>query len=57
MLGAVRLPGQSIGAVLVALLFNPLGNSGTHTTLLLTGILAIVAALISGLYVTQPCVA
>ena len=41
-------------APLVALLFNLLGNSGTHTALLLAGILATVAALISGLRVTQP---
>ncbi|HGO4292765.1 TPA: MFS transporter, partial [Klebsiella quasipneumoniae subsp. similipneumoniae] len=46
--------GQSTGAALVALLFNLLGNSGTHTALLLAGILATVAALISGLRVTQP---
>ncbi|CDN00887.1 hypothetical protein KPSB59_2380001 [Klebsiella quasipneumoniae subsp. quasipneumoniae] len=38
----------------MALLFNLLGNSGTHTALLLAGILATVAALISGLRVTQP---
>ena len=53
MLGA-RLLGQSTGAALVALLFNLLGNNGTHTALLLAGTLAIVAALISGLRVTQP---
>ncbi|VTM46047.1 transport protein [Klebsiella quasipneumoniae] len=54
MLGTARLLGQSTGAALVALLFNLLGNSGTHTALLLAGILATVAALISGLRVTQP---
>ncbi|HBX8218344.1 TPA: MFS transporter, partial [Klebsiella pneumoniae] len=54
MLGTARLLGQSTGAALVALLFNLLGNSGTHTALLLAGTLAIVAALISGLRVTQP---
>ncbi|MFW4396069.1 MFS transporter, partial [Klebsiella pneumoniae] len=48
------LLGQSTGAALVALLFNLLGNNGTHTALLLAGTLAIVAALISGLRVTQP---
>ncbi len=53
MLGTARLLGQSTGAALVALLFNLLGNSGTHTALLLAGILATVAALISGLRVTQ----
>ncbi len=54
MLGTARLLGQSTGAALVALLFNLLGNNGTHTALLLAGTLAIVAALISGLRVTQP---
>ncbi|VFT73907.1 transport protein [Klebsiella aerogenes] len=43
MLGTARLLGQSTGAALVALLFNLLGNSGTHTALLLAGILATVA--------------
>lgn len=54
MLGTARLLGQSTGAALVALLFNLLGNNGTHTALLLAGTLAIVAALIRGLRVTQP---
>ena len=54
MLGTARLLGQSTGAALVALLFNLLGNSGTHTALLLAGILAVVAAAVSGLRVTQP---
>lgn len=35
MLGTARLLGQSTGAALVALLFNLLGNNGTHTALLL----------------------
>ena len=42
------------GAALVALLFNLLGNSGTHTALLLAGTFAVVAAAVSGLRVTQP---
>ncbi|HDZ1304357.1 TPA: MFS transporter [Klebsiella pneumoniae] len=54
MLGTARLLGQSTGAALVALLFNLLGNNDSHTALLLAGTLAIVAALISGLRVTQP---
>ena len=37
MLGTARLLGQSTGAALVALLFNLLGNNGTHTALLLAG--------------------
>lgn len=54
MLGTARLLGQSTGAALVALLFNLQGNSGTHTALLLAGTLAVVAAIVSGLRVTQP---
>lgn len=54
MLGTARLLGQSSGAALVALLFNLAGNSGTHTALLLAGSLAVLAAAISGLRVTQP---
>jgi DHA2 family multidrug resistance protein-like MFS transporter len=54
MLGTARLLGQSTGAALVALLFNLFGNSGTHTSLLLAGILATVAAIVSGLRITQP---
>lgn len=54
MLGTARLLGQSSGAALVALLFNLAGNSGTHTALLLAGYLAVIAAAISGLRVTQP---
>ena len=54
MLGTARLLGQSSGAALVALLFNLAGDSGTHTALLLAGALAVVAAAISGLRVTQP---
>lgn len=54
MLGTARLLGQSTGAALVALLFNLLGDSGTHTALLLAGTFAVVAAAVSGLRVTQP---
>lgn len=54
MLGTARLLGQSTGAALVALLFNAFGDSGTHVSLLLAGSLAVVAALFSGLRVTQP---
>ncbi|MFP8438410.1 MFS transporter [Klebsiella aerogenes] len=54
MLGTARLLGQSSGTALVALLFNLAGNSGTHTALLLAGSLAVIAAAISGLRVTQP---
>ncbi len=54
MLGTARLLGQSSGAALVALLFNVFDKSGTHTSLLLAGILATVAAIVSGLRITQP---
>jgi DHA2 family multidrug resistance protein-like MFS transporter len=54
MLGTARLLGQSTGAALVALLFNLAGEHGTHVSLLLAGTLAVVAAIISGLRVTQP---
>lgn len=54
MLGTARLLGQSTGAALVALLFNLQGNGGTHTALLLAGGLAVIAATVSGLRVTQP---
>lgn len=54
MLGTARLLGQSTGAALVALMFNFFSSSGTHTSLLLAGALATLAAIISGLRVTQP---
>ncbi|WP_054180623.1 MFS transporter [Trabulsiella odontotermitis] len=54
MLGTARLLGQSTGAALVALLFNLAGEHGTHVSLLLAGTLAVVAAIVSGLRVTQP---
>ena len=54
LLGTARLLGQSSGAALVALLFNVFDKSGTHTSLLLAGILATVAAIVSGLRITQP---
>ncbi|MGL4722950.1 MAG: MFS transporter [Scandinavium sp.] len=54
MLGTARLLGQSTGAALVALMFNLFGTHGTHTSLLLAGSLAVVAAIVSGLRITQP---
>lgn len=54
MLGTARLLGQSTGAALVALMFNLFGTHGTHTSLLMAGTLAVIAAVISGLRVTQP---
>ncbi|MFK3659695.1 MFS transporter [Scandinavium sp. NPDC088450] len=54
MLGTARLLGQSTGAALVALMFNLFGTHGTHTSLLLAGSLAVIAAVVSGLRITQP---
>jgi len=54
MLGTARLLGQSTGAALVALMFNFFAQSGTHTSLLLAGTLATLAAVISALRISQP---
>lgn len=54
MLGTARLLGQSSGAALVALMFNLFETHGTHTSLLLAGTLATIAAVISSLRITQP---
>lgn len=54
MLGTVRLLGQSTGAALVALMLNQFGDSGTHLSLLAAAILATLAAVVSGLRITQP---
>lgn len=54
MLGTARLLGQSSGAALVALMFSLFGTQGTHTALLLAGTLAVIAAIVSGLRITQP---
>lgn len=57
MLGTARLLGQSTGAALVALMFNMFSDGGTHTSLLLAGMLATLAAIVSGLRITQPRIA
>ena len=54
MLGTARLLGQSSGAALVALMFNLAGQNGNHVALLTAGALASLAAIVSGLRVTQP---
>lgn len=54
MLGTARLLGQSTGAALVALMLNQFGDNGTHVSLLTAGILATLAAIVSGLRITQP---
>ncbi|MDL4912297.1 MAG: MFS transporter [Enterobacterales bacterium endosymbiont of Blomia tropicalis] len=53
MLGTARLFGQSMGAALVALLFNLFNNNGTHASLLLAGAFSSVAAVISLTRMTQ----
>ncbi|ATA21929.1 DHA2 family multidrug resistance protein-like MFS transporter [Gibbsiella quercinecans] len=54
MLGTARLLGQTSGAALVALMFNLFPHSGTHASLVLAGIFAAVAAVVSSLRITQP---
>ncbi|WP_395490781.1 MFS transporter [Cedecea davisae] len=54
MLGTARLLGQSCGAALVALMFNLFTTGGTHASLVLAGIFATVAAIVSGLRMSQP---
>ena len=54
MLGTARLLGQSRGAALVALMLNQFGDNGTHVSLIAAAILALIAACVSGLRITQP---
>ncbi|EHP9655685.1 MFS transporter, partial [Escherichia coli] len=49
-----RLLGQSSGAALVALMLNQFGDNGTHVSLMAAAILAVIAACVSGLRITQP---
>ncbi|WP_312055762.1 MFS transporter [Pantoea brenneri] len=53
MLGTARLLGQSVGAALVALMFNLFDQSGTHASLLLAGGFSTVAAIVSLSRMTQ----
>jgi len=53
MLGTARLLGQSIGAAMVALMFNLFTDHATHVALLFAAVLAAVAATVSGLRMTQ----
>lgn len=53
MLGTARLFGQTSGAALVALMFNMFGDTGTHASLVLAGVFAAGAALVSSLSITQ----
>ncbi len=52
MLGTARLLGQSTGAALVALMFTHFSGSGEHASLMLAGILATLAALVSMLRIS-----
>jgi len=54
MLGTARLLGQSSGTALVALMLNQFGDNGTHVSLIAAAILAVIAACVSGLRITQP---
>lgn len=54
MLGTARLLGQTMGAALVALMFNLFNEHGTHASLLLAGGFATLAAIVSALRLTQP---
>lgn len=53
MLGTARLLGQSVGAALVALMFNLFDQNGTHASLLLAGGFSTVAAIVSLSRMTQ----
>lgn len=54
MLGTARLTGQSVGAALVALMFNLFHDNGTHAALWLAAAFAGIAAVISSLRLSQP---
>lgn len=47
MLGTARLTGQTLGAAMVALIFNLMGDSGTHVALTVATCLALVAMVLS----------
>ena len=51
-----KSPGGELagGAALVALMLNQFGDNGTHVSLMAAAILAVIAACISGLRITQP---
>lgn len=54
MLGTARLLGQTLGATLVAMIFNLVPNNSTQTCLYLATGFAVVAAIVSSLRVSQP---
>lgn len=54
MLGTARLLGQTLGATLVAMLFNLVPQHSTQACLYLGGAFAVIAALVSSLRISQP---
>ena len=54
MLGTARLLGQTLGATLVAMIFNLVPNNNTQACLYLATGFAIVAAIVSCLRISQP---
>jgi DHA2 family multidrug resistance protein-like MFS transporter len=53
MLGTARLTGQTLGAAMVALIFNLMGDAGTHTALTVATGLALVAMVLSSSRLTR----
>ena len=54
MLGTARLLGQTLGATLVAMLFNLVPNHSTQACLYLGGMFAIIAGVVSCFRISQP---
>lgn len=54
MLGTARLLGQTLGATLVAMMFNLVPNHSTQACLYLAGAFAIVAGIVSCLRISEP---
>ena len=54
MLGTARLLGQTLGATLVAMIFNLVPNNSTQACLYLATAFAVVAAIVSSLRISQP---
>ena len=54
MLGTARLLGQTLGATLVAMMFNLVPNHSTQACLYLAGTFAIVAGIVSCLRISEP---
>lgn len=54
MLGTARLLGQTLGATLVAMLFNLVPNHSTQACLYLAGTFAVIAGIVSCLRISQP---